>query len=436
METDDSETHAGTKSFNLMASDATGSPTGATVYYKSVPIETDRTYTIAFWAKVDGSEAPTRPLRINVKSATSTQLFHTADIDLDSTDWKEYAISFVSAEVTVEQVEIGLGISTTPTNFWVDDLRFFEGTPSDELVPGDDPIPGDVSGDGTISAYDAALTLLFAVGLATPTDAERQAADINGDDSIGADDALVILRIAAGLPAPVADTMPDNGRRINIALAEARGAAGESVTVPLTVDNISSLAGGDICITYDHKALRAVDVSFDPEIMMVSNISDPGTVRMSFVSIKELGSETLANIQFDILADDISALRIRSADLYSPEGMPLISGTVDRRVIPQAVSPEHSALLQNFPNPFNPETWIPYQLREDGEVVINIFDMRGELVREFDLGFKSAGLHVGQDRAVHWDGTNDAGETVASGVYFYSIRSGDFGAVKKLTVVR
>ena len=109
METDDSETHAGTKSFNLMASDATGSPTGATVYYKSVPIETDRTYTIAFWAKVDGSEAPTRPLRINVKSATSTQLFHTADIDLDSTDWKEYAISFVSAEVTVEQVEIGVG---------------------------------------------------------------------------------------------------------------------------------------------------------------------------------------------------------------------------------------------------------------------------------------------------------------------------------------
>ena len=436
METDDSETHAGAKCFKLMASDATGNPTGATVYYKSVPIETDRTYTIAFWAKVDGSEAPTRPVQVKVKSATSTQIFHTADIDLNSTDWKDYAVSFISTGMGAPQVEIGLGISTTPTNFWVDDLRFFEGTPSDELVPGDDPIPGDVSGDGTISAYDAALTLLFAVGLATPTDAERQAADMNGDGSIGADDAILILREAAGMAAPGAGTMPDNGGRINIVLAEARGAAGESVTVPLTVDNISSLAGGDICITYDDKTLRAVDVSFDPEIMLVSNIAEPGTVRMSFVRVKELGSETLANIQFDILADDTSALRIRSADLYSPEGLPLISGTIDRRIISRAVSPEHSALLQNFPNPFNPDTWIPYQLREDGEVVINIFDMRGKLVREFDLGFRSAGLHVGQDRAVHWDGTNNAGETVASGVYFYSIRAGDFGAVKKLTVVR
>ena len=426
METDDSEAHAGTKSFKLMASDATGSPTGATVYYKSVPIEADKTYTIAFWAKA----AKARYVRVYVKSTNYTQTFHYADIYLNDTDWKEYAISFTSEEITVAEVRIGLGISETKTTFWVDDFRFFEAMPDDEFVP------GDVSGTEGVTAYDAALTLQFAVGLATPTDAERLAADMNGDGNIGADDAILILRIAAGLTAPGVDPILDNGGMITIALAEAYGVARESVTVPLTVDDISSVAGGDICIIYDDTMLRVVDISFGPEMMLVSNATEPGILRMSFVGVEELKSETLARIQFDMLADDALTLRIRSADLYNPEALPLISGNIDRRIIPQAIPPERSALLQNFPNPFNPDTWIPYHLREDSEVVIRIFDMKGELVREFDLGLKSAGLHVNRDRAVHWDGTNNAGETVASGVYFYSISAGDFAAVKKLTVLR
>ena len=427
METDASEAHAGTKSFKLMASNDKNNYTAATVYYKSVPIETNKTYTIAFWAKVDDS---TRKLRINVKSATSTEVFHSVDIELNSADWKEYSISFISEGITVPKVEIGLGISKETTTFWVDDLQFFEVTSGDEFVP------GDVSGSEGVTAYDAALTLQFAVGLATPTEAERLAADMNGDGNIQADDALLILLIAAGLAAPGVDPMLDNGGMITIALGEAYGVAGESVAVPLTVDNISSVAGGDICVTYDETALRVVDISFGPEMMLVSNATEPGVLRMSFIGVEELKNETLARIQFDILADKASMLRIRSADLYNPKALPLISGNMDRRIIPRLMPPKHSELLQNFPNPFNPETWIPYQLQEDGEVAIRIFDMKGELVREFDLGLKSAGLHTSRDTAVHWDGTNNAGETVASGVYFYSINAGDFGSVKKLTVLK
>jgi hypothetical protein len=101
-----------------------------------------------------------------------------------------------------------------------------------------------------------------------------------------------------------------------------------------------------------------------------------------------------------------------------------------------SVRPEQSALLQNFPNPFNPETWIPYHLREASEVTIQIYRATGELVQELRLGYKPAGSYLSRDTAAYWDGTNRSGAPVASGLYFYSIRAGDFAAVRKLTVLK
>jgi flagellar hook assembly protein FlgD len=85
-------------------------------------------------------------------------------------------------------------------------------------------------------------------------------------------------------------------------------------------------------------------------------------------------------------------------------------------------------------NPFNPETWIPYQLHESGEVVIRIHNVAGELVREFSLGYKSAGQYMTQDRSAYWDGRNEAGERVSSGVYFYNIQAGNYNATMKMIV--
>ncbi|MBD3183545.1 T9SS type A sorting domain-containing protein [Candidatus Poribacteria bacterium] len=95
-----------------------------------------------------------------------------------------------------------------------------------------------------------------------------------------------------------------------------------------------------------------------------------------------------------------------------------------------------TAIFQNYPNPFNPETWIPYQLAEDGEVIIRIFNVSGNLVRNLNLGYKSAGYYKRQDKSAYWDGRNEAGEYAASGVYFYTIQAGEFIATKKLTVMR
>ncbi len=97
-----------------------------------------------------------------------------------------------------------------------------------------------------------------------------------------------------------------------------------------------------------------------------------------------------------------------------------------------ALIPSETRLLVNYPNPFNPETWIPYQLAYDADVKITIYDPRGHVVRTFDLGHRSAGTYFDRDSAVYWDGRNDRGEPVASGVYYYVLSAGDFRATRRM----
>ena len=93
-----------------------------------------------------------------------------------------------------------------------------------------------------------------------------------------------------------------------------------------------------------------------------------------------------------------------------------------------------TASFQNYPNPFNPETWIPYQLSESSNVVVSIYDMRGCLVKKLDIGYQETGKYVDKNKAAYWDGWNDVGELVSSGVYFYNIQAGAFTAIKKMVI--
>ena len=95
-----------------------------------------------------------------------------------------------------------------------------------------------------------------------------------------------------------------------------------------------------------------------------------------------------------------------------------------------------NGLPQNYPNPFNPDTWIPYQLAEDVDVTIRIYSAAGQLVGILDLGHKPAGLYTTKEKAAHWDGKNEAGEPVSSGVYFYTIQAGQFIAKGKMVIAR
>ena len=98
--------------------------------------------------------------------------------------------------------------------------------------------------------------------------------------------------------------------------------------------------------------------------------------------------------------------------------------------------PEETALLANYPNPFNPETWIPYQLAESAEVTLTIYDMNGQLVRRLAIGYKAAGMYRSRSRAAYWDGRNQLGEALASGVYFYTLTAGEFSATRRMLILK
>ena len=96
--------------------------------------------------------------------------------------------------------------------------------------------------------------------------------------------------------------------------------------------------------------------------------------------------------------------------------------------------PETTTLLPNYPNPFNPETWIPYQLAEPADVTVTIYTADGKLVRTLALGYRAVGIYHGKSRAAYWDGRNALGEPVASGLYFYTLKAGDFTATRKMLI--
>ncbi len=100
------------------------------------------------------------------------------------------------------------------------------------------------------------------------------------------------------------------------------------------------------------------------------------------------------------------------------------------------LTPAETALLPNYPNPFNPETWIPYRLAHAVDVTLTIYDTKGTPVRRLDLGHQAAGYYTDRAKAAYWDGRNDSGESVASGVYFYQLHAGDDTVLRRMVILK
>jgi len=99
-------------------------------------------------------------------------------------------------------------------------------------------------------------------------------------------------------------------------------------------------------------------------------------------------------------------------------------------------TPAKTTLLPNYPNPFNPETWIPYQLAKPANVTITIYDAKGSVVRTLVLGHQLEGYYTEQQRAAYWDGRNTVGERVASGVYFYQLHADAISLTRKMVILK
>ena len=101
-----------------------------------------------------------------------------------------------------------------------------------------------------------------------------------------------------------------------------------------------------------------------------------------------------------------------------------------------ALRPDETVLLANYPNPFNPETWIPYHLADSTDVKVNIYNAQGVLVRALTLGHQSAGYYTSRSRAAYWDGRNALGERVASGLYFYQLQTDEISPMRKMVILK
>ena len=125
---------------------------------------------------------------------------------------------------------------------------------------------------------------------------------------------------------------------------------------------------------------------------------------------------------------------IAQAQIESDGSITFQQGIANLQRLLASLIPEETALLVNYPNPFNPETWIPYQLAEPADVTLRIYGMSGVLIRTLDVGHQPAGIYHQQSRAAYWDGKNEMGESVASGVYFYTLTAGNFMRTRKMLI--
>ena len=98
--------------------------------------------------------------------------------------------------------------------------------------------------------------------------------------------------------------------------------------------------------------------------------------------------------------------------------------------------PTKTQLLANYPNPFNPETWIPFKLAKDSKVTARIYDVTGKQIRMIELGHVTAGNYVEVNKAIYWDGRIEDGEQVSSGTYFYQIEAGDYTETRKMVILK
>ena len=101
-----------------------------------------------------------------------------------------------------------------------------------------------------------------------------------------------------------------------------------------------------------------------------------------------------------------------------------------------SLTPTETELLANYPNPFNPETWIPYRLAEDAFVTLTIYDLGGQVVRTLDVGHRIAAAYESRSKAIYWDGRNEIGEGVASGMYFYHLSAGEYSATRRMVILK
>ena len=187
-------------------------------------------------------------------------------------------------------------------------------------------------------------------------------------------------------------------------------------------------------------AARIDDNNLISLIPILAGMKNLRKLNLGFNSIQDATPlAALANLESLVLWENpVTDASLRQLKLQNP-GLDILG--VDIPAAPSnnasvTVLPDETALLPNYPNPFNPETWIPYELATDTDVRITIYNAQGVVVRSLSLGHQSAGYYTDRERAAYWDGRNALGEQVASGVYFYQFETAEMSSMRKMVILQ
>jgi hypothetical protein len=295
------------------------------------------------------------------------------------------------------------------------------------------PTP-DFSGDGEVGFDDF---FEFAAAFGQPATGANAKFDLDGDGEIGFGDffefaAAFGTKVGAG---KTVSALPGVNALANVSLATAPSA--EGFTVRLAASDVAQMRGYTAVLSFDPSALAFVKAERAEDALLtragstplfLAQETSPGRVVLADAAIggTASGEGALANLVFRrIGADGASSVRVDLARIFDGAGGANTLAATDRDLPPAYL------LAQNYPNPFNPETRIAFGLPEDGQVRLTVYNMMGQMVRTLVNGPQPAGNH-----AVRWDGRDDAGRRVASGIYLYRLQANGFESVRRMMLVK
>lgn len=313
--------------------------------------------------------------------------------------------------------------------------------PSGEIFVGNPP--GDVDGDGRVTIADVILTLQIVVGTHTPTEIERMAADVNHDGEINSADAVIILHMVT----TEAATRPpvDSSAAVSfVAPQVAYNPSDQTVRLTLFGELLTDVAGGKLHVQFDPTLVALQQTAAGRDVGQTLNefASDAANVRFAFakssnltLAVGELAQVQWRALQSLTLEQLNRAVRVVGTEFYGENGQSIPVAV--RLSGPTGVTnqngtvPKSYALRQNVPNPFNARTAIHFSLPQPGEVALEIFNVAAQKVRTLVNAHYPAGEQV-----IFWDGRDDQGEELASGLYFYRLTAGSFSDTRKMVLVK
>ena len=300
--------------------------------------------------------------------------------------------------------------------------------------------PWDVNDDGTVGVLDL-IAVASQFGRVIDGIVFGQNPDVNRDGLVNLLDLIAVGdHFGDPIESPAAPKRTSAAVLAAIRFENPRF-SGNSLLLDLTVDTAVPLVGYHIRIAPE--GLLKIELNrSEIDVFHLEGRAQSGTLVGAKLGAGHpwRGRTRLATLELEAnsLADSVQALNctisVDAAHLVSVDGQSLRVEV--EPFFMDKLRPSRTEAFANYPNPFNPETWIPFQLNRAAHVRITIYDALGREVKEFDLGYLSAGYYKTRERAVYWDGRNDMNERVASGAYFYRLEAGDFIGIHRMVVLK